>query len=74
MNAFEDAGYFCVDNLLVEMIPALAGLFIHNGSTVERGAVVSDQRGGDYFDGLPRVIEALRSDEVAHPRDTPLCR
>ena len=66
MNVFEDAGYFCVDNLPAEMIRALAGLFMHDGSKVERAAVVSDQRGGEYFGGLARVIEALRSDEVAH--------
>ena len=39
---------------------------MHDGSKVERAAVVSDQRGGEYFGGLARVIEALRSDEVAH--------
>jgi UPF0042 nucleotide-binding protein len=66
MNVFEDAGYFCVDNLPAEMIRALAGLFLHDGSKVERAAVVSDQRGGEYFGGLARVIETLRSDEVAH--------
>jgi RNase adapter protein RapZ len=66
MNVFEDAGYFCVDNLPAEMIRALAGLFMHDGSKVERAAVVSDQRGGEYFGGLARVIETLRSDDVAH--------
>jgi RNase adapter protein RapZ len=66
MNVFEDAGYFCVDNLPAEMIRALAGLFMHDGSKVERAAVVSDQRGGEYFGGLARVIETLRSDSVAH--------
>jgi RNase adapter protein RapZ len=66
MVVFEDAGYFCVDNLPAEMIRALAGLFMHDGSKVERAAVVSDQRGGEYFGGLARVIETLRSDEVAH--------
>ena len=66
MNVFEDAGYFCVDNLPAEMIRALAGLFMHDGSKVERAAVVSDQRGGEFFGGLARVIETLRSDEVAH--------
>ena len=45
MNVFEDAGYFCVDNLPAEMIRSLAGLFIHAGSKVERAAVVSDLRG-----------------------------
>jgi UPF0042 nucleotide-binding protein len=66
MNVFEDAGYFCVDNLPAEMIRALAGLFTHEGSKVERAAVVSDQRGGEYFGGLARVIDTLRSEGVAH--------
>jgi UPF0042 nucleotide-binding protein len=66
MNVFEDAGYFCVDNLPAEMIRSLAGLFMHEGSKVERAAVVCDLRGGEYFAQLARVIETLRSDNVAH--------
>jgi UPF0042 nucleotide-binding protein len=66
MNVFEDAGYFCVDNLPAEMIRSLAGLFMHDGSKVERAAVVCDLRGGEYFGKLARVIETLRSDDVAH--------
>ena len=66
MNVFEDAGYFCVDNLPAEMIRSLAGLFMHDGSKVERAAVVCDLRGGEYFAKLARVIETLRSDNVAH--------
>ena len=66
MNVFEDAGYFCVDNLPAEMIRSLAGLFMHEGSKVERAAVVCDLRGGEYFGKLARVIETLRSDGVAH--------
>ena len=46
MNVFEDAGYFCVDNLPAEMIQGLAELFMHGGSKVQRAAVVSDLRGG----------------------------
>ena len=52
MATFEDAGYFCVDNLPPEMIGSLAELFGHEGSKVERAAVASDVRGGEYFDGL----------------------
>jgi UPF0042 nucleotide-binding protein len=59
MATFEDAGYFCVDNLPPEMIGSLAELFGHEGSKVERAAVASDTRGGDYFDGLIRVLEDL---------------
>ena len=59
MATFEDAGYFCVDNLPPEMIGSLADLFGHEGSKVERAAVASDTRGGEYFDGLIRVLEEL---------------
>ena len=40
MNVFEDAGYFCVDNLPPGMIGSLIELFVHQGSKVERAAVV----------------------------------
>jgi RNase adapter protein RapZ len=59
MATFEDAGYFCVDNLPPEMIGSLAELFGHEGSQVERAAVASDVRGGEYFDGLVRVLDDL---------------
>ncbi|MGZ4268127.1 MAG: RNase adapter RapZ [Solirubrobacteraceae bacterium] len=59
MNVFEDAGYFCVDNLPPEMIRALVELFVHEGSKVERAAVVSDVRGGDYFEAFRAVLEDL---------------
>jgi RNase adapter protein RapZ len=59
MATFEDAGYFCVDNLPPEMISSLADLFGHEGSKVEHAAVASDTRGGEYFDGLVRVLEDL---------------
>ena len=61
MACFEDAGYFCVDNLPPEMIESLADLFAHEGSAVERAAVVCDMRGGEYFEGLVRVLDELES-------------
>jgi RNase adapter protein RapZ len=59
--AFEDGGYFCVDNLPPKMIEALGELFRHEGSGVERAAVVSDVRGGGYFEDLQAVIEELEA-------------
>jgi UPF0042 nucleotide-binding protein len=59
MNVFEDAGYFCVDNLPPGMIGSLIELFVHEGSKVERAAVVSDVRGGAYFDALQAVLDDL---------------
>jgi len=61
MACFEDAGYFCVDNLPPGMIGSLADLFEHEGSKVERAAVVCDVRGGSYFEGLVSVLDELSS-------------
>jgi UPF0042 nucleotide-binding protein len=66
MACFEDAGYFCVDNLPPEMIGSLAELFQLEGSKVERAAVVSDVRGGEYFDSLVKVLDELSRSGVPH--------
>ena len=66
MASFEDEGYFCVDNLPPEMIRSLVDLFMHEGSKVARAAVVSDARGGTYFEGLEAMLEDLRTSGVRH--------
>lgn len=77
MGAFEDAGWFCVDNLPPGLLPSLAELFSLEGSRVDRAAVVCDVRGGVWFRGLeaqldrvtglgvrPRVVFLKASDEA----------
>jgi UPF0042 nucleotide-binding protein len=66
MNVFEDGGYFCVDNLPPRMIDALVELFVHEGSKVERAAIVSDVRGGDYFEALQAVLAGLDGGRLSH--------
>src|SRR3954454_18860533 len=66
MNVFEDAGYFCVDNLPAEMIRSLSELFLHVGSKVERAAVVCDSRGGEYVAGLAGALDHLAAAGVVH--------
>jgi RNase adapter protein RapZ len=58
--AFEDGGYFCIDNLPPRMIGSLGELFRHEGSGVRRAAIVSDVRGGEYFQELVEVLDELR--------------
>jgi RNase adapter protein RapZ len=57
--AFEDGGYFCVDNIPPRMIGALGELFQLEGSGVRRAAIVSDVRGGDYFQELSAVLDEI---------------
>ena len=66
MGAFEDAGWFCVDNLPPGLLPALADLFLLEGSRVERAAVVCDVRGGVWFKDLEPVL--VRVEEAAGTR------
>ncbi|MDQ6744538.1 MAG: RNase adapter RapZ [Actinomycetota bacterium] len=66
MAVFEDEGYFCVDNLPSEMIRSLVELFMHSGSKVARAAVVSDVRGGSYFEGLVAMLDDLREIGMRH--------
>ncbi len=62
--AFEDAGYFCVDNLPPQMIRSLGELFRLPGSGVERAAVVSDARGREYFEQLNQVLDDLEREGI----------
>ena len=66
MACFEDAGYFCVDNLPPEMIGQLADLFAHEGSKVEQAAVVCDPSGGEYFEPMVEVIDELEERGTNH--------
>jgi UPF0042 nucleotide-binding protein len=64
MNVFEDAGYFCVDNLPPELFRSLVEMFTH--TKVERAAVVSDVRGGIYFETLRAVVDDLEALGMPH--------
>jgi len=68
MGTFEDAGWFCVDNLPPGLLPALADLVLLEGSRVERAAVVCDVRGGVWFRDLEPVLERVQQSSGVRPR------
>lgn len=57
IRAFEDLGYFCVDNLPPLLIPRFAELCRQGGRT--RAAVVVDVRGGEFFERTAQALEEL---------------
>jgi len=61
---FEDAGYFCIDNLPPQMLPNMVQLFVLEGSRVNRAAVVLDARGGRYFEQLDQALDLVRNSQV----------
>ncbi len=59
LKAFEDLGYYCVDNLPVGLIPRFADLTKHS-SEVENAALVADIREGGQLRKLPAIIRSLK--------------
>jgi UPF0042 nucleotide-binding protein len=66
LAAFEDAGYFSIDNLPPQMIAASADLFALEGSRVQKAALVTDVRGGQYFEEIERCLNELDSKEIPY--------
>lgn len=60
IRALEDAGFFCIDNLPVALLPKLTELAAVGGGAVTRMAVVMDAREGVFLKEAPRVIEEVR--------------
>lgn len=58
-RCFEDMGYFCVDNLPPALVSRMAELCALPGSSVTKVALVSDIRGGRFFEDLRVALEYL---------------
>jgi UPF0042 nucleotide-binding protein len=59
LKAFEDLGYYCVDNLPIDLIPQFAQLAM-TSSEIERTAIVVDVREGQSLDKFPAMLQDLR--------------
>src|ERR1700722_336871 len=59
LKAFEDLGYYCVDNLPVGLIPRFAELVMQS-SEIKRTALVVDVREGSQLDELPAIIKSMK--------------
>jgi RNase adapter protein RapZ len=63
LQAFEDAGYFCIDNLPPRMIPAVMETAAQGNGGPDGVVVVMDIRGRRYFGGeLERSLEAVEKE------------
>ena len=59
LKAFEDLGYYCVDNLPVGLIPRFAEL-VGQSSEIERTALVVDVREGTQLEALPAIVKSVK--------------
>lgn len=58
IRALEDAGFFCIDNLPVLLLPKLTELA--GSGQIERMALVVDVREGIFLKEAPRVLDEVR--------------
>ncbi len=59
LKAFEDLGYYCVDNLPLDLLPRFAEL-VKESPEINRAAIVIDVREGSSLDRLPDILKELR--------------
>lgn len=61
MKTFEDAGYYCIDNMPLALMPKFVELVENNTENIEKVALVTDIRGRRFFDTLEKTLEAMKS-------------
>ncbi|HEX5234378.1 MAG TPA: RNase adapter RapZ [Silvibacterium sp.] len=59
LKAFEDMGFYAVDNLPVELLPSFAELVLQSGE-ITRAALVVDAREGRGLERFPLILRELR--------------
>src|SRR5438034_11577858 len=62
-NAFQDLGYFCVDNLPLTMLPTFARLITtaDEEKGIKQAALVIDIREGGFLGHFGKQLKALRA-------------
>src|SRR3954466_4501225 len=59
LKVFEDLGYYCVDNLPVDLIPSFAEL-VQQSQEIHKAALVLDVREGARLEKLPAILKAVK--------------
>lgn len=63
MHVFEDLGYFCVDNLPIQLIPSFVHLCERKETSISQAALVVDIREGEFLENFPQVLTQIRTRE-----------
>jgi UPF0042 nucleotide-binding protein len=66
IKCFEDMGYFCIDNFPPSLIIDMIELRSSAESKVDKIAVVSDVRGGEFFDTLAETLNELSKRKISY--------
>jgi RNase adapter protein RapZ len=64
LKYFEDAGYYCIDNLPAHLLTELTAYFSEKESRVRRVAMVIDLRSKDFLEEIDRMLEKLKEGKI----------
>lgn len=64
LRYFEDAGYYCVDNLPASLLLNLIGFFAVKDKGINKIAVAIDLRSGDLFNEIYNTLENLKKQKI----------
>src|ERR1700756_5464637 len=59
LKAFEDLGFYSVDNLPLDLVPQFADL-VRQSAEIERAALVVDVREGIRLERFPEILKRVR--------------
>ncbi len=60
INALEDIGFYCVDNMPPELIPKFSEICANSRTKLDKIAIVTDIRSGDMFSKLSETVLELQ--------------
>lgn len=63
LNTLEDMGYFCVDNLPIQLIMRFAEIAYGNDNDIDNVAIGVDIRSGVYLEQLSECLKQLKSSQ-----------
>ncbi|MCG9479940.1 MAG: RNase adapter RapZ [Actinomycetia bacterium] len=66
LNYFEDAGYYCIDNLPASLLLNLIDFFSVSHKSISNIAVAIDLRSGYFFDHIHKALEQLKQRNISY--------
>lgn len=66
INCLEDMGYYCVDNLPPALLLKFVEMALQSEGHINRVALVSDVRGGNFFSDLEQALDDLEANRITY--------
>ena len=64
VDALEDAGYFCIDNMPPNLIQPFTQLMLKSSENAQKTAIVTDIRARHSFDDFSKTLDVLKDNDV----------